>query len=88
MTIREFSAPEKYDEVSGIYTKKNTNRTRGLTLGSIFILSKTVEVIHAIIGKENLSSGEVIEEYAIPEPVFTLDQNGIPVFGLNAVLKF
>jgi len=88
MTIREFSAPEKYDEVSGIYTKKNTNRTRGLTLGSIFILSKTVEVIHAIIGKENLSSGEVIEEYAIPEPVFTLDQNGMPVFGLNAVLKF
>lgn len=88
MTIREFSAPEKYDEASGIYTKKSTNKTKGMAIGSVFLLSKTIEIIHAVAGKEDLSSGETTDGYILPEPVFTLDSEGEPVFGVNVSLKF
>ncbi|HNX23484.1 MAG TPA: hypothetical protein PKG60_05520 [Spirochaetota bacterium] len=88
MTMREFSAPENYDEVSGTYTRGSTNRRNGIAFCSLFALSKTIEVIHAITGKENLSSGEVTDEYIIPEPLFTLDEKGNPVFGVSLTLKF
>ena len=88
MTMREFSAPEYYHESTDSYTKGKTNRDRGIVLGSLFVLSKTVEVIHSIIGKENLSSGEIIDDSIIPEPLFTIDQKGDPVFGVSVTLKF
>jgi hypothetical protein len=56
--------------------------------GSILILSKTVEICHAIIAKENISSGELIDEYIIPSPLFTLDDKGSPVFGVSVTVKF
>ena len=88
MTLREFSAPEHYDEISGTYVKGTTNRNKCITYCSLFAISKTIEIIQAITGKENLSSGEIIDEYIIPEPLFTLDQRGDPVFGVSVTLKF
>jgi hypothetical protein len=88
MTLREFSAPEHYNEASDTYKKGSTNREKGIALCSIFALSKTIEIIHAAMGKENISSGEIIDEYIIPSPLFTLDEKGDPVFGVNITLKF
>jgi len=88
MTIREFSTPEYYNEISGTYTKGNVNRNRGIALCSLFALSKTVEIFHAIFMEENISSGEIIDEYIIPEPLFTLDGRGNPVYGASITLKF
>ena len=88
MTMREFSAPESYDEASGTYTKGSTDKNRRIAFCSLFAISKTIEVIHAIIGKENLTSGDVTDEYIIPEPLFTLDDKGDPVYGVSLTLKF
>lgn len=88
MTIREFSVPEYYDQTSGAYKKGHRNMNRGIAYCSLFALSKTVEIIHAITGREDLSSGEEPDEYVIPAPIFTLDEKGKPVFGFNVTLKF
>jgi len=88
MTLREFSAPEYYNGASGTYTKGNTDRNRAITYCSIFALSKTVELIHSVTSRENISSGEIIDQYVIPGPLFTLDEKGNPVYGINVTLKF
>lgn len=86
--LREFCTPEYYDEVTDTYTKGNTNRKRCIAFTSIFVLSKTVETIHATLKKENLTSGEAEDEYVIPSPLFTVDDRGNPVYGFNISLKF
>ncbi len=88
MTLREFSVPEYYDEGLHTYTKGKTDKNRCIAFTSIFALSKTVEVIHAIMEKENLSSGEVTDEYIIPGPLFTIDEKGNPVVGVGVTLNF
>ncbi|PKL18837.1 MAG: hypothetical protein CVV49_04020 [Spirochaetae bacterium HGW-Spirochaetae-5] len=88
MTIREFSTPEYYDDASQSYKKGESNKNRGIIFGSILALSKSVEIIHAILQKENLSTGEVTDEYIIPSPLFTLDERGNPVYGVSVTYKF
>jgi hypothetical protein len=88
MTIREFSNAEYYNPDSDSYNRNNNNRGKGLTYCSIFALSKTIEIIHAVTAKETISSGEVIDEYIIPGPLFTLDEKGHPYFGAAVTLKF
>jgi hypothetical protein len=88
MTMKSLSYPEYYDKVSGTYNKGNINKNRAMIYGSILILSKTIEICHAIIAKENISSGEVIDEYIIPAPFFTLDETGSPVGGVSVTMKF
>lgn len=88
MTMREFSEPESYDEVTGSYTKGERNMKSGIAFASVFAISKTIEIIHAALGREDLTSGEATDEYIIPSPLFTLDDNGDPVYGVSLTLKF
>jgi len=88
MTMREFSTPEYYDEASNSYKKGSSNKNRGITYASIFAFSKSIEIIHSIFTKENISSGEVTDDYVIPAPLFTLDERGNPTFGVSLTLKF
>ncbi len=88
MTMREFSAPEYYNEVSGTYSKGNRNTEKGIAYCSVFAISKTIEIIHAAMSKEDLTSGEVNDEYIIPSPLFTLDDKGDPVYGISLTYKF
>jgi len=88
MTMRSLSCPEYYNEISNTYEKGNRNKNRAIIYGSLLILSKTVEICHAVIAKENISSGEVIDEYIIPAPLFMLDEKGSPVFGVSVSVKF
>jgi hypothetical protein len=85
--MKEFSYPEYYNEASNSYSKGSRNKNKAITYCSLFILSKTIEICHAVIAKENISSGEVIDEYIIPTPLFTLDEKGLPVFGISVSTK-
>ena len=88
MTLREFAAPEYYDEASGSYTKGEIDKQKRNLYCSIFALSKSVEIIHAIMTRDRIKSGEVLEEYIIPEPYFTVDEKGSPEFGVNVKFRF
>ena len=88
MTMRSLSYPEYYNDISNTYDKGSRNKNRAIIYGSILILTKTAEICHAVITKENISSGEVINEYIIPAPLFTLDDKGLPIFGVSVSMKF
>jgi hypothetical protein len=88
MTMRESSYPEYYNEISNRHEKGSIHKSRAAVYCSLFVLSKTVEICHAVIAKENISSGEVIDEYIIPTPLFALDENGSPIFGISVTAKF
>lgn len=88
MTLREFSAPEYYDETSGSYTKGEINKQKRNLYCSVFAVSKTVEIIHAIMTRDRISNGEVQDEYIIPAPYFSVDEKGSPEFGVNITFKF
>jgi hypothetical protein len=88
MTMKEFSYPEYYNETSNRYDKGSRNKNRGITYCSLLIISKTIEICHAVITKENISSGELIDEYIIPAPFFTLDEKGELVGGISVTAKF
>ena len=88
MTMREFSAPESYDEASGEYTKGDINKQKRNLFCSVFAVSKTVEIIHAIMTRDRIASGEVQDEYIIPAPYFSVGDTGSPEFGVNITFRF
>ncbi len=88
MTLREFSHPEYYSESTGRYTKGHTDRKKEIAYCSLFALSKSVEVVHSILCREDISSGELIDQYVIPGPLFSFDDNGKPFYGIGITLRF
>lgn len=88
LTLREISVSETYNPETRSYIRGERDRKRIIAFSSIFALSKTIEIIHSILKKEDLSSGETIDEYILPEPVFSSDYRGKPVYGVNFTLMF
>jgi hypothetical protein len=88
LTLREFSAPEYYDASSDSYTKGNINKQKRNLYCSVFAVSKAIELVHAIMTGDSISSGEIIEQYIIPEPYFTFNDKGSPEFGINVTFRF
>ena len=88
MTMRSLSYPEYYNEMSNTYERGSRDKNKAIIYGSILIVSKTIEICHAVIAKENISSGRITNEYIIPAPLFTLDDKGFPVFGVSVTAKF
>lgn len=88
MTIRELSVPENYDASSGTYSKGERNTERALVYGSILAASKIIEITHTLITGTDLECGETVDEYIIPQPLFTLDSSGSPVYGISLTLRY
>lgn len=88
MTIREASRPETRDDLSGEYRKGPRHTDRALAYGSILLVSKIVEITHTLLSSTDLSCGETIDEYIIPQPLFTLDSEGKPVYGLSFQYRY
>ncbi len=86
--LREFSTPEIYDNSTDKYSRGDNNKKRGALLASALAVSKTAEIVHSIIIKDNIKNGTVIDEYILPEIFMTLDSNNIPVYNLGLSLKF
>ncbi|HPS58688.1 MAG TPA: hypothetical protein PK514_11340 [Spirochaetota bacterium] len=88
MTLREISQPEYYDEISGTYRKGERNTDRALVYGSILAVSKIIEITHTLLTGTDLECGETVDEYIIPQPLFTLDSSGSPVYGISLTLRY
>lgn len=87
-TIREFSTPEEYNPSTDSYIKKNTNSRNGKKLCAVLAVSKLIETVHTLVSSNDLESGCDIEEYIIPEPFFSFDDNNSPVYGLSLNYRF
>jgi len=88
MTIRDFVKPEKYNDSTGEYVKKDSNSDRGKKLCAVLAVSKIVETVHTLLTDENLSNGTVTDDYSIPEPFFTIDSTNNPVYGISFNYRF
>lgn len=70
LIINEFSPGERYDVAKGKYVKERINETRGYTYVGIFCAVKIVEIIHAVLLKDKIRNGVILDESSSLEPVF------------------
>jgi len=82
MTLREYSRPETYNEISGNYIKGDRNTEKAILYGTALAVCKVIEITHTVLSGTEISCGGVTEEYSIPEPFFSIDDRGDPVYGL------
>ena len=88
LTIREFSPAEKYDSATGTYNKGSVDKDRGYLYAGIFGVAKIVEIIHAVLTKDRISNGTVIEEeYVFTPRVFLYDDRSLG-YGVQWSLRF
>ena len=71
--IKEFSPSEKYDSASGSYKKADINKKRGYSYIGILSIVKAVEITHALLRKDKISNGELLEEKFSFEPELKID---------------
>ncbi len=87
-TLKEFSPGERYNPVTGRYEKGKIDRARAYRFAGAYGLLKIIEVTHAVLARDRIWNGSVIEEKYDIEPVAILDDNKRMNFGLKYVLKF
>lgn len=88
LTLRELSVPETFNESTGGYIKGNRNTNRAVKLGAALAVSKIIEITHTILSDTDLQSGEIEEEYILPQPLFTIDEKGNEIYGVCFIYHF
>jgi hypothetical protein len=86
--ILELTPVEKVDPSTGNYIRQNFNYTNGYILIGVYSAVKIVEVIHAVLTKDKIRNGSVIEEGFRFEPVLALDKDFGMIIGLQYVYRF
>lgn len=86
--LREFARPETYDNSTGEYIKGQNNNKRGAIFASALAVSKTAEIIHSVLIKDNIKNGTMKHEYILPEIYMSMDSRNNPVYNLGISLKF
>jgi len=86
LTIREFSPPERYE--SGSYNREGINKKMAYSLAGIFSVVKIVEMVHAVMLRDSIRNGEVIDELYSYEPFTLIDYNDGIKYGLRCVYRF
>ncbi|HOO70198.1 MAG TPA: hypothetical protein PK926_00435 [Spirochaetota bacterium] len=86
LLINEFSPGERYDARRGRYVKEGINETRAYVYTGLFCALKIVEVVHAVLIKDNIRGGDVIEETTF-EPLLYPDDEGLNV-GIQCNYRF
>lgn len=77
LIINEFSPGERYDRTQRRYVRERINRTRGGVYAGLFCAVKVAEVVHAVLIRDRIRGGEVVEESASLEPVVYSDEEGL-----------
>jgi len=88
MTLRQYAEPETYDSSTDQYIKKSRDRKKLLLWGSALAISKTVEVIHAVLSKDSIECGEEITDTFNAAPILSVDTDGKPVYGLSFTYRY
>ncbi len=89
--ILELTPSEKYNYSLGYYVKQDINYTNGYILIGIYSAVKIAEVIHAVLTRDKIRNGAIVEEGFTFEPIISidkLDKNTGMIFGLQYVYRF
>ena len=68
-TIREFCPEKKYNKLTRTFFKDRINKTRAYSLLSAACAVKIAGIVHAILLRDNVRNGEIIEEGYDFEPI-------------------
>lgn len=82
-TLREFCPDKKYDPLTRSFHTVKVNKARAYSLLSAALCVKIAEVVHAILIRDNIMNGEIIEEGYLPEPVIYSVENAGMQYGLQ-----
>jgi hypothetical protein len=85
--IKEFSPTEKYNAASGSYKKDDIDRKKAYSYLGIFSLVKAVEITHALLRKDKISNGELLENDFSFEPEVKININDDILIGAKFVCR-
>jgi hypothetical protein len=69
-TIREFCPEKKFNKLTRTFFKDTVNKTRAYSLLSAACAVKIGGIVHAILVRDNIRNGKIIEEGYDIEPIF------------------
>ena len=87
-TLKEFSPGERYNAATGRYEKGEVHKSRAYRLAGAYLLLKTVEITHAVLARDRVASGEVIQEEWDMEPLAWVDESKKMSVGMRYVFRF
>ncbi len=82
-TIREFCPEKKYNPLTRSFSTARVNKARAYSLLSAALCVKIAEVVHAVLMRDNVMNGEVIEEGYMFEPVIYSGENAGTQYGMQ-----
>ena len=82
-TIREFCPEKKFDPLTRRFHTARVNRASAYSLLSAALCVKIAEVVHAVLIRDNIMNGDIIEEGYMFEPVIYSGENAGTNFGLQ-----
>jgi hypothetical protein len=82
-TLREFCPDKKFDPLTRTFSTGKINRTRAFSLLSAACAVKIAEVVHAVLLRDSISNGDVIDEGYSIEPVIYADEKNDASLGLQ-----
>lgn len=86
--IKEATPTERYNAATDSYQKEETDKNRLYTYLSIFGVVKLVEVFHAILSKDNIKHGRIIEEKYSFEPEVIFKNESDLNIGAKYIFRF
>ncbi len=88
LTLRSNAQPKKYDRMNDKYISEKRDNRMFKIWGSALILSKTIEIAHAIMAEDRIDCGEELRESFSFSPLITPDERGQLLYGLSFVYRY
>jgi len=88
MAIRELVGEERYNPETQSYERGAVNTGTGYALLGAFGVIKIIELVHALLIKDNLRSGTVVEEEFAIEPLFMIDRERRMQAGVMCTFRY
>jgi len=86
--LYELSPSERYDSGSGRYVKGGINRGKAAAFISALAVVKTVEIVHAVLLRDRIWNGSVVEEGVTLEPLAVMREDETLAMGMQVVKRF
>ncbi len=82
-TLREFSPGRNYNPITRSFTTGKINRLRAFSLLSAAGAVRIAEIVHAVLIRDSILNGEIVNEGYSIEPILYSAGDATPVFGLH-----
>jgi len=88
--LQEFLADQTYNSTTKqwVQNESKISSATAWTLVGIYAGIKIIEIVHAVLMRDDIQNGEVIDDKHFIEPVIKIDQNAQTILGLRYNYRF